>query len=71
MPAEYVKHGLWWVFVFIIKFLVPITLILINSVYSMNSFRLVHYETYQRRSLLVRHLVGRSAHPLGRTSMQI
>jgi hypothetical protein len=36
----------------------------INLVFSMNLFRLVHYETYQRRSLLVRHLVGRSAHPL-------
>ena len=27
----------------------------------MNSFRLVYYESYQRRSLLVRRLVGRSA----------
>jgi hypothetical protein len=36
-------HGLWWAFVFIIQLLVPITLILINLVFSMNSFCLVHF----------------------------
>jgi hypothetical protein len=46
-----VKHGWWWVEVFIIQFLVPITLMLINLVISMNLFRFVHIETYQRRSL--------------------
>ena len=38
-------------FVFIIQLLVPITMILINLVISMNLFRWVHYESYQRRSL--------------------
>jgi hypothetical protein len=46
-----------------------------NLFISMNSFRWVHYENYQRRSpeqkhfgvnLLVRRLVGRSAGLLGR-----
>jgi hypothetical protein len=37
-----------------------------NLVISMNLFRLQQFESYQRRSLLVRHLVGRSAGPLGR-----
>jgi hypothetical protein len=46
----YVKHGVWWVFVFIIQFIVPMTLVFINLVISMNSFRLVHIESYQRRS---------------------
>jgi hypothetical protein len=38
-------------FVFIIQLLVPITMILINLVISMNSFRFQQLESYQRRSL--------------------
>jgi hypothetical protein len=37
--------------VFIIQFLVPITLILINLVISMNLFSLVHFESMACRSL--------------------
>ena len=37
--------------VFIIQFLVPITLILINLVISMNLFRYQQHENYQRGSL--------------------
>jgi hypothetical protein len=37
-------------FVFVIQFFVPITLILINLVISMNLFRYQHIESYQRRS---------------------
>jgi hypothetical protein len=48
---------LWWVFVFIIQFLVPITMILINLVISMNSFRFVYIETYQRRIPIYREPV--------------
>jgi hypothetical protein len=36
-----------------------------SKVVSMNSVRWVHYGNYQRRNLLVRRLVGRSAGPLG------
>jgi hypothetical protein len=37
--------------VFIIQFIVPITFVFINLVISMNLFRFVYIETYQRRSL--------------------
>jgi hypothetical protein len=43
--------GRWWVDVFIIQFLVPITLMRINMVISVNLFRWLQYESYQRRSL--------------------
>jgi hypothetical protein len=49
--------GRWWVEIFIIQFLVPITLILINLVISMNLFCWLHYENYQRRIPIYREPV--------------
>jgi hypothetical protein len=46
-----VKHGEWWVGVFIINFLVPRWLSKFNLIISMNSFRWLHHDNYQRRSL--------------------
>ena len=54
-------------YVFIVQFLVPITMMLINLVVSMNLFRFVYFENYQRRSGAERH-VPLSADPLERTN---
>jgi len=39
-------------FVFTIQFLVPMTLVFVNLVFSMNLFRLVQFDNIQRGSLV-------------------